>query len=86
MGRHVREPDVSTYRGRFGANLRELRLRKFATQDDFVETLRQYDELATVTKTTVSGWELGERIPDLDLWPIIAEVLGRKPRALAPPE
>ena len=74
MGRALKAADTSTLKGRFGANLRELRLERFDTQDEFVTALHR--RRVMVTKSAVSGWEMGTRAPDLDLWPRIAATLG----------
>lgn len=85
MGRKPIEPDTSTFRGRFAANLRRLRERRYAYQDDFVDALRS-NGLDGATKSTVSGWETGRRIPLIDHWPVIAETLRVRVRSLLPPE
>lgn len=83
-GRPPKEADLSTYRGRFGANLRRLRQKRFATLDEFADALGEHIEQPPVA--TIARWERGERIPDLELWPIIADLLRVKPRNLLPAE
>ena len=73
MGRTPNAPDETTYRGRFAANLRRFRISRFATQSDFVDALSQLGVVTTVQ--TVSGWETGYRVPDLEYWSLIAEAL-----------
>jgi transcriptional regulator with XRE-family HTH domain len=84
MTRKSTEPDLSTLRGRFGANLRRLREKKFPAQEAIAEALTARGLLAS--RATVSRWEHGVRVPDLDDWPTIAEVLGCKllPRGDSP--
>lgn len=82
-GRPYREPDDSSWEGRFGANLRQLRLRYFKRIDDFVVALSSYG--LTIGKTAVSQWELGERIPRLVDVPVICQALGVTPNSLILP-
>ena len=82
VGRKPRDPDTSTYRGRFGANLRRLREKRFETQDNFVDALKKRGFASH--KMTVSGWENGNRLPALDILPIIAETLQVSVRSLLP--
>lgn len=83
MGRRPRVSDPSTYRGRFAARLRELRLKRYDTQDAFVAGLHKHG--VDVTKATVSGWEIGIRFPDPNSLPGIASALGCSPQLLFPP-
>lgn len=82
-GRPYREPDSSTYEGRVGANLRQLRLRKYARLDDFVGALAEHG--LEVGKTAVSQWELGERLLKFRDIPVVCEVLGVTPNDLIVP-
>jgi transcriptional regulator with XRE-family HTH domain len=84
MGRRPRDASPDTYRGRFAARLRELRLSRFPTQEAFLSALHARG--LEVTKATVSGWELGLRFPDPNTLPIIAATLGLSPQLLFPPE
>ena len=84
MGRKPKEPDLTTFRGRVANRLRELRVRKYRHQDDFVNALSLRG--VNITKATLSGWETGYRTPAIDLWPIIADALGVGVRALFPME
>lgn len=83
MGRRPKDADLTTYRGRFAARLRELRQRKFDTQGDFVDALNNAG-LVSVTQGSVSGWERGDNAPDLETWPIVAATLGVTLRTLLP--
>lgn len=84
MGRRPRVSDPSTYRGRFAARLRLLRVSRYETQDTFVAALHKKG--LDVTKATVSGWEIGVRFPDPNSLPAIASALGCSPQLLFPPE
>lgn len=84
MGRRPKEADLSTYRGRFAARLRELRQKKYATQSDFVDALRIQG--IETKEVTVSTWERGYSAPDIDLLPVIAITLGVAVRTLMPTE
>ncbi len=85
-GRKLVPFDTSSFRGRFAARLRELRQKRFKRQDDFVDALRLLDGFETITKSTVSGWERGSRVPAIELWPSIAKTLKVKVRSLLPLE
>lgn len=82
MGRRPKDPDLTTYRGRFAARLRELRQAKFATQGDFVEALNGAG--LDLREVTVSAWERGHSAPDFGLLPTIAATLGISIRQLMP--
>lgn len=83
MPRPPDDVDTSTFRGRFGANLRTLRRKKFETREQFREALVAAG--MTTTMATISRWESGRNIPELNEWPIIAAVLGCDVRRLLPP-
>ena len=83
MGRKPKEPNDDTYRGRFGANLRAARAKRFDSQQEFADRLAENG--LTVTKQSVSSWETGFRLPTIDTLPIIAETLGVSIRSLIPP-
>ena len=74
----------AAWRGRIGARLRKLRMKKFELQEDFVDALSA-NGVDTI-KSTVSGWETGRRIPPVEMWPQIAETLDVSVRSLIPPE
>ena len=84
MGRRPRISDPSTYRGRFAARLRQLRVSRYETQDAFVAGLHKKG--LDVTKATVSGWEIGVRFPDPNSLPAIGAALGCSPQLLFPPQ
>jgi transcriptional regulator with XRE-family HTH domain len=82
MGRKPKAANRSTYRGRFAANLRKLRLAKFDSQDQFRAALAQNGIKATIP--TISGWERGYRSPAVENLPAIAKTLGVSPADLLP--
>ena len=84
MARPATDPDLSTYRGRFAANLRTLRQKRFDTQAEFVEALEVQG--LVVVLMTVSSWERGARVPPVDSMPQIAKALGVPIRHLLPTE
>jgi transcriptional regulator with XRE-family HTH domain len=73
-GRTLSQPDLSTFPGRFGARLRTLRLRKFATVRQFVEALAE--KSLRVNVQAAIKWETGRNLPPLGKLPQIAETLG----------
>lgn len=84
MARSLTQSDTTTFRGRFAARLRELRVRKYETQAEFLAALETRG--LTVPPTTLSGWETGYRTPDFETLPILADALGIKVRKLFPDE
>lgn len=74
--------DMSTYRGQVGFNLRRLRMKKFDTQISLVEAMQQYGVF--IHKNTVSNWERGDRLPAIEILPVLAHVLGCRVRTLVP--
>lgn len=71
------EPDASTWRGRFGIRLKELRERKKLTTPELAEALG-------AGVVTVYEWERGLKTPNVDRLPDIAAALGVKPSDLVP--
>lgn len=67
-----REPDLTTYAGRFAARLRELRQEAGLTQAEAAERLG-------LPQQTISKWERGEHTPSLKQFPAIAEAYGGVP-------
>lgn len=67
-----REPDTTTYAGRFAARLRELRQAAGLTQKEAAERL-------DLPQQTLSRWETGERVPSLRQYPAIAKIYGDIP-------
>lgn len=71
-----KQPDQSTYSGRFAARLRELREKKKLTIEDVVSTVQKsgYD----LTAKTLYNWESGTRQPPVDAYPALANALQLK--------
>lgn len=67
-----REPDQTTYVGRFAARLRELRQAAGLTQKEAAERLG-------FPQAVISRWETGERSPTLKQLPAIAKIYGDIP-------
>jgi transcriptional regulator with XRE-family HTH domain len=78
MSRPRKDPDKTTYSGRFAIRLRRLREDAGLTQEQIATSLG-------VTVTTYYRWESGENFPKADLLPIISKALGlKKTRTLMP--
>ena len=67
-----REPDQTTYAGRFAARLRELRQAAGLTQKEAAERLG-------LSQHVISRWETGEHSPALRQLPAIAKIYGDIP-------
>jgi len=72
-----KEPDTSTYSGRFAVRLRTLREKAGLSHEEVANLLE-------TTETTVYRWEAGLRQPQISDLPNIAEVLKVKVRTLIP--
>jgi hypothetical protein len=86
-GRKPKPDNTSTFRGRFAANLRALRVSEFSTQAEFADALRRNlpkKHRGKVDVSTVSGWETLKRTPKIELFPFIAKTLGCSVRDLLP--
>lgn len=84
MSPAAKEPDQSTYSGRFAARLRMLREKAGLTGEQAVKAI--CDSGYRVGKTAYYNWESGKHEPPLNAFPAIASVMGTKPRTLLPPE
>ncbi len=74
-----KEPDQSTYAGRFAARLRALREKKGLTVEDAAARLQ-------IDKFRLYKWEAGTASPPYDLLPAISAAYGMATvRALFPP-
>lgn len=60
---------------RFGTRLKELRTRKGLSQ-------RQLAELMSVSNAAIANWEVGKRLPDLNMLSRLADCLEVEPSAL----
>ena len=62
-----KQPDVSTYSGRFAVRLRSLREKAGLTVEEAAEAIG-------VSYVTLYDWEGGRKIPSLEKFPKIAEI------------
>ncbi len=75
-----KEPDLSTYSGRFAARLRELRDKNHLSAIEVAEA-------CGVAQRTIHSWEAGSSLPSYELLPVISIVYKLKtPRLLLPKE
>ena len=72
-----KQPDTSTYSGRFAVRLRSLREKAGLTVEEM-------SEKTGIHWRTLYGWEAGRTEPNFDSLPILAEVLGLEPRTILP--
>ena len=72
-----KEPDTSTYSGRFAVRLRALREKAGLTVEDLVEK-------TGITKSTLYYWESGVFTPTVEQIEILANALQIKPRLILP--
>jgi transcriptional regulator with XRE-family HTH domain len=82
MGRKPLEIDDSTLRGKIAVRLRKARQKKFPTQQQFADAL-----VATgvqTTKSSVSYWESGRHMPDIETLYTIAELCNTTVQKLLP--
>ena len=75
-----REPDLTTYAGRFAARLRELRVAARLSQAEAAQAVG-------VMQTAVSKWERGATTPPLNVLPVLSTLYGlEKIREIYPDE
>ena len=79
MANKRKDPDATTYSGRFAIRLRKLREKAGFTVDDIVEK-------SSIPRTTLYNWEAGISQPPVDTYPILAKAYGVKVRTLLPDE
>ena len=72
-----KEPDISTYSGRFAVRLRTLREKEGLTVQDLAD-------VTGISKKSLYNWEQSLRQPPLDTYPVLAEALKVKVRTLLP--
>ena len=77
-------PDESTYSGRIGKRIRDLREAKRITLKEMVELLA--DHGVEVSVTSLSHWEIGRAKIHLDAMPAIALCLGVDTHKIMPKE
>lgn len=81
-GRPLNEPNLDTYEGTIGNQIRTLRKRRYKTIAAFVDALNERG--VDVKNNAVSMWELGERMPRVtEIWQI-ADALGVTLNTLIP--
>lgn len=78
-GRPPEDLDTSTWQGRVGARLRELRLRAGLSTQEAAESVGR-------TVAAWNAWERGTRNLPVELLPEIAETLGVRVRTVLPNE
>lgn len=80
-----KEPDLTTYKGRFGLRLKELRERKKLS---VVQCVAAFNDLAPkdIHRGTWHSWERGDTAPPLEDLPFVAQSLGFKLHTIMPPE
>ena len=83
-GRPPKEPDVSTYAGRFAARLRTLRERKGWTVEELRDALSGAG--LEVPESTLYKWERADLFPSVPELPGLAEAFGVKVRTVLPPD
>ena len=82
MGRRPLEIDQSTLRGKIAVRIRRERQKHFSTQQEFLDALAGHG--LNVTKGTVSNWESGKHLPDIETLYAIAPLLHKKPHDFLP--
>lgn len=79
MGRPRKELDASRFTTRFATRLKLLRERAGLTTKEAAEGLG-------VSLSSIYAWERGVSVPQLDLFPALAEAYSVKARTLLPDE
>ena len=78
-----KQPDQSSYRGRFAARLRMLREKTGMTGQEFAQALRNSGY--KLGERTYYDWESGGGSPPIEVYPLLAKLLKQKsPRTLLP--
>ena len=83
MSRRPLDPEAWALRQRIGASLKRARLKRFRTMQEYADALTASG--LDSTKSAVSLWESGSRLPELESLYKMAEVLGTTVPALLPP-
>lgn len=76
--RQTRKPDLTTYRGRLAARIRERR-------EEVGLSAIELGEILGVTRNTIHAWEAGEKALDWERLPALAKALRIAPGRLIPP-
>ena len=79
VARQRKEPDLTTYSGRFAARIRALRDKTGMSADEFAEK-------HGFNRTTYYSWEIGYATPSFDKLPELAKAFGISVRTLIPKE
>lgn len=81
-----KQPDQSTYSGRFAARLRQLREKAGLSVEEVVALVTRHNDSGRSSPAVPSyyKWEQGSTSPHIDLIPVIARALKLKPRDLLP--
>jgi transcriptional regulator with XRE-family HTH domain len=82
MGRKPLEIDDSTLRGKIAVRLRKARQKKFTTQQEFADALVEVG--ISTTKSSVSYWESGRHMPDVETLYAIATLCKTTVQKLLP--
>ena len=80
--RPQRGPDLSTYSGRLGANMRQRREKLGLSVDEF--RLKLAAEGVEVQNAAIYSWEIGRRVLTVETLPAVAKALGTTIRRLLP--
>ena len=72
-----KEPDLTTYAGRFAERLRKLREKKKLSVEELAEA-------SGISRTTLYNWEQGRSQPLIGQLPQLADALGLKIGKLLP--
>lgn len=78
-----KEPDLATYKGRFGDRIKTLRDRRKMSVVQCVEAFNEESD-KPIQRTTWHSWERGETAPALDYLPFVALALQVKLRTMMP--
>lgn len=84
MSPAAKEPDQSTYSGRFAARLRMLREKAGLSVEKMVGSMAEHGY--PLPASTYYNWENGRRQVNWDAVPALAKTLDMKPAKLVPPE
>lgn len=79
-----REPDLSTFSGRFADRLRELRSKTNLTLHQVADKLRENG--IDTSYRSISRWEAGETDPPIKAFPALASAYNVTVRSLLPKE
>lgn len=86
MSPAAKQPDETTYGGRFAARLRILREKSGLSVDEVIERMKKFNSGSKKVPGIQAyyGWEQGSASPHLELLPAIAKAFKVKIRELLP--